>query len=631
MCGIAGIVRDGAVGDGDVRQVEKMGAIIRYRGPDDEGLRRGRSYVFVHRRLSIIDLEGGHQPMSDEAGGIWLVYNGEIYNCPELRRGLEEQGHRFRSNCDTEVIIHLYEEFGHACVERLNGMFAFALYDEKLQQLFMARDRAGIKPLYYSFENGILRFASEAKALVHTAPRLPSADERSMVDFFALSLVQEDRTAFKGIRKLSPAHTLVWDLAGKPLIQRYWRPVYGEKLSLEGAELHRALEDLLDDSVRRHLISDVPVGTYLSGGLDSSLVSAIADRYLDRLDTFAAGFAGEEAVDERIFAREAAAMLGSHHHEVEVGPEDFFANLRRIVWHMDEPTLSPGVYPYYFLCGLVARTVKVVLGGQGSDELFGGYRRYRMALQEKNIASALGRGNLPAFVAGVREYRRRYGTGALRNELLRLRVSDSRRIYDIVSGFHPRRLPRLFSARLRRRMADYDSFDVFERSLKGCDSDDLIDLMLYNDYHHMLVSILRTEDRMSMAHSIESRVPYLDYRLVELAAAIPTAAKVNRDEPKRILKQVAAGKVPQGIIQRRKQGFSAPIDSWFNDTLGGQIGEFLLGKRAASRGYFSMDHVEHLTWRCLNQGKDIWRVWSLVTFEMWCRVYLDGEGPGDTV
>ncbi len=626
MCGIAGIVRDGPVDDADVRQVEKMGAVMSYRGPDDQGLRHGPGYVFSHRRLSIIDIAGGHQPMSDDGGKLWLVYNGEIYNYRELRRELEAAGHRFRTRCDTEVIIHLYEEDGIECVRRLSGMFAFAVFDEERRRLLLARDRAGIKPLYYGFEGGTLKFASEAKALVQTAPRLMGPDERSIVDFFSLSLVQEGRTAFRGIRELRPAHLLVWDLQSRPVAERYWSPSYRKKTELEGAALEEAVAGLLEDAVRRHLVSDVPVGTYLSGGLDSSLVSAIAGEHLETLNTFSAGFSGSEEVDERRYAREAAALIGSRHHEVEVGPDDFFTNLRRIVWHMDEPTLSPGVYPYYFLCGLVAKTVKVVLGGQGSDELFGGYHRYRMALLEKDMMRRLRRGRLPGFLAGAREYRRRYGSGALKNALLRLGAGDSRRIYEIVSGFHPRRLPRLFADDFRKRLSDYDPFEPFQRSLAGCDSEDLVDLMLYNDYHNMLASILRTEDRMSMAHSIESRVPFLDHRLVELAAAIPASAKVRGDEPKRILKQVAAGRVPQSIIERRKQGFSAPVDSWFRGPLGRQLDDFLLGERARSRGYFSPGYVERLLHRFRSGGRDVWRIWSLVTFEMWCRVFIDGEG-----
>ncbi|MHB1361679.1 MAG: asparagine synthase (glutamine-hydrolyzing), partial [Thermoleophilia bacterium] len=512
------------------------------------------------------------------------------------------------------------------CVSRLNGMFALAIFDEPRQRLFLARDRAGIKPLYYSLDGGVLRFASEAKALVMTAPRPPEPDPRSVMDFFALSLVQGGRTAFKGISELEPAHSLTWELGdGRPRLERYWRLSYASKIDLVGEDLAAEVSSLIEDAVRTHLISDVPVGTYLSGGLDSSLVTAVADGYLPHLNTFSAGFVGKEKVDERVFAREAAAMLGTDHHEVEVGPGDFITNLRKIIWHMDEPTLSPGVYPYYFLCGLVADSVKVVLGGQGSDELFGGYPRYRMALLENDMALSARRLRLLHLAVDAREYKRRYGAGSLKNELLRLGAPADRRIYEIVSGFHPRRLPQLFSAGFRREVQEYDPLTVFQNSLDECDSDSLIDRMLYNDYHNMLASILRTEDRMSMAHSIESRVPLLDYRLVQLAASIPAGAKVSGDEPKLILKQVARGRVPESIITRRKQGFSAPIDSWFIGALGSEVRELLLGERARARGIFESSHVEHLLKRALEQKKDIWRLWSLVTFEMWCRIFVDGE------
>lgn len=568
--------------------------------------------------------------MTNEAGDIWIVYNGEIYNFSELHDELVERGHTFRTRCDTEVIIHLYEEYGPGCVSRLNGMFAFAVYDEPSRRLFMARDRAGIKPLYYSFDGGALKFSSEAKALVSTSARLVAPDSRSVVDFFALSLVQEGRSAFAGISELKPAHTLVWDLAAgsKPRTEPYWRLSYASKLALGNEELTQKVTSLLEESVRSHLVSDVPVGTYLSGGLDSSLVSAIAGRYLPSLSTFSAGFVGSEAVDERVFAREAAAMLKTDHHEVEVGPSDFLQNLKRIIWHMDEPTLSPGVYPYFFLCGLVADSVKVVLGGQGSDELFGGYPRYRMALLEEDMAQSASHMRFFHLAADAVEYKRRYGAGGLKNELRRFGAPADRRIYEIVSGFHPRRLPDLFSKSFRQEVQGYDPLSTFRSSLDECDSENLIDRMLYNDYHNMLSSILRTEDRMSMAHSIESRVPFLDYRLVELAASIPVAAKVSGDEPKLILKKVAQGKVPESIVDRRKQGFSAPIDSWFMGALGSEVRELLLGDRAQSRGYFNTGEVKRLLARALKQKKDIWRVWSLVTFEMWCRVFTDGEGPG---
>ncbi|MBI5871144.1 MAG: asparagine synthase (glutamine-hydrolyzing) [Actinobacteria bacterium] len=627
MCGIAGIARKGGVGDADAIQAQKMGEIIRHRGPDDAGIRRGERYVFAHRRLSIIDLAHGHQPMGNEDGTVWLAYNGEVYNFMPLREELLAKGHVFQTRCDTEVIIHLYEEEGPACVERLNGMFAFALFDEQKQQVLLARDRAGIKPLYYSFDGSAVRFASEAKALVQTAPRLVSPDPRSLVDFFALSVIQEGRTAFEGISELLPAHVLIWDTRTQPRTTRYWQPSYATKTTLAGEELTGAVSALLTEAVESHLVSDVPVGTYLSGGLDSSVVSAIADDYINGLNTFSAGFIGEEKVDERVYAREMAASIGSRHHEVEVGPGNFLGNLRKIIWHMDEPTLSPGVYPYYFLCGLVADSVKVVLGGQGSDELFGGYPRYRMALLEKDMAGAFHHGRLVRLAGLLSEYRHRYGLGGLKNGLRRLNADDGRRIYEIVSGFHPRRLPGLFTDELKQKVAGYDPMGVFYESLSGCDSPDLIDNMLYNDFHNMLPSILRTEDRMSMAHSIESRVPFLDYRLVELAASIPSQLKVSGDEPKLILKEAARGKVPESIITRRKQGFSAPIDSWFMGALGGEVRGFLLDGPAANRGYFDRRYVDKVITRALEKKKDIWRVWSMVTFEMWCRIYADGEGP----
>lgn len=626
MCAIAGVVRRTRVSGVDVTRAGKMATVMRHRGPDDRGLREGRNYAFAHRRLSIIDIEGGHQPMANESDTVWLVFNGEIYNFKELRRELEEQGHHFRTRCDTEVIIHLYEEHGAGCVSKLNGMFAFALFDEDKKLLLMARDRAGIKPLYYSYDGSVFTFASEAKALVQTSPRLVTPDSRSIVDYFALSLVQDGRTAFKGISQLRPAHCLVWSLDKQPREIRYWRFAPGSGAVGDG-DVTGKVSGLLDDAVGSHLMSDVPVGTYLSGGLDSSLVSAIAGRHLStELKTFSCGFTGMESVDERDYAREVSRTLGSLHYEIEVGPEDFMANLRKIIWHMDEPTLSPGVYPYYFLCELVSRSVKVVLGGQGADELFGGYSRYGMALLEERMKASLARGRLPGLAADMARYRRRFGWGGLRNGLRRLSVADDRRIYEIVSGFQPRRLPRLLSKDFIRETDGYDPFESFTASLDGCGSEDLIDRMLYNDYNNMLASILRTEDRMSMAHSIESRVPFLDYRLVELAAAMPASMKVGVDDGKMVLKQVARGQVPESVINRSKQGFYAPLESWLDGGLGREVRDLLLSRQARSRGYFSPAYVEKIIDRALHHKRDTWRLWSLVTFEMWCRIFADGEG-----
>ena len=626
MCAIAGVVRRTRVSGGDVARAEKMATVMRHRGPDDRGLRGGRNYAFAHRRLSIIDIEGGHQPMANESETVWLVFNGEIYNFRELRRELEAQGHQFRTRCDTEVIIHLYEEHGAGCVSRLNGMFAFALFDEDKKLLLMARDRAGIKPLYYSYDGSVFSFASEAKALVQTSPRLVLPDERSIIDFFSLSLLQEGRTAFKGINQLRPAHCLVWSLDKQPREIRYWRLAIGSAETADG-DVAGKVSGLLDEAVGSHLVSDVPVGTYLSGGLDSSLVSAIAGRHLStELKTFSCGFTGKQSVDERAYAREVSRALGSLHYEIEVGPQDFLAHLRKIIWHMAEPTLSPGVYPYYFLCELVSRSVKVVLGGQGGDELFGGYPRYSMALLEDRMKGSLARGRLPGFAADMARYRRRYGWGGLRNGLRRLPAPDERRIYEIVSGFHPRRLPRLLSKDFIRETDGYDPYETFTTTLDECGSGGLIDRMLYNDYNNMLASILRTEDRMSMAHSIESRVPFLDYRLVELAATIPSSMKVGTDGSKFVLKQVARGQVPDSVINRSKQGFSAPLASWLDGGLGSEVRDLLLSRQARSRGYFSPAYVEKVIDRALKRHRDIWRLWSLVTFEMWCRIFADGEG-----
>jgi asparagine synthase (glutamine-hydrolysing) len=635
MCGLAGFVTQAAESPGRVR-LERMRDVLFHRGPDDGGLwmeHTTRTAVgLAHRRLSIIDLSpAGHQPMTNEDGTIWLIYNGEIYNHREVRLTLEARGHQYRSHTDSETIIHAYEEWGDACVERFRGMFAFALWDRRRQRLLLVRDRLGVKPLYYAERPGAIVFASEIKAVLESGVVPPAAATGALPEYLAFGYLAGDETLFEGVRKLQPGHMLVWQ-DGRSEVRQYWHLQIRPNRALSEPEAVERFRSLFDDAVRMRLMSDVPLGVFLSGGLDSSAIAAVMNRHAGgRLKTFSVGF-DEGQYSELGFARDVARHLGADHHEVCLTPEMFLSTLPRLIWHEDEPMWAPPSVALYAVAALAARSVKVVLTGEGSDELFAGYDRYWMTRWNARALAAY-RMVPGSLRAGVRRrvldgplperWRRALGHTVIGHEVL----PDGLVLDNWFSVFTPEMQRHLLSDQMLETL---DAVDVHaaHRDLwtsAGHVSD--VERMLYMDTRSNLVELLMKQDQMSMAASIESRVPFLDHKLVEFAATVPLSLKLNARSGKRLVKQALAPYLPDRIVNRPKKGFPVPFDTWLRDRYLPQIRELLLSRQARERGWFKPDAVQrlledHAAGR-VNAARQIWNLWGL---ELWAGTFLDGRG-----
>jgi asparagine synthase (glutamine-hydrolysing) len=629
MCGIAGFADSPAPNDlggperleADTRLVRAMCAVIRHRGPDDEGFHVEPGIGLGMRRLSIIDLRTGHQPIGSEDGAVQVVFNGEIYNFRQLRAELERAGHRFSTTSDTEVIVHGYEQWGRGVFERLRGMFGVALWDGRARMLWLARDRAGIKPLYYVEHRGRLFYGSELKSLLAADIVERAIDPAAVAHYLAFLYTPADRAIFRGVRKLPPGHLLCWR-DGRAAVSPFWRPPTNEVAVRDEREAEEQLLELLRDAVRSHLVSDVPLGAFLSGGIDSSLVVALmAEASARPVQTFSIGF-DEPAYDELEAARVVAAHIGAEHHEFVVRP-DALAIVDRIVSHFDEPFADASAIPTWYVSELARRHVTVVLSGDGGDELFAGYDWYvphpRVAqfdtwpMPGKRTLARLAARTLPYGARG-----RRFLGHVARDE-------DDRYI-DSVSFFGPE----------DRRALLHPSFaggggetpeDGLRARLARVRHLPRVSRMMHADFGAYLPEdVLTKVDRMSMAHSIESRVPLLDHPLVEFALRLPLALKLRDGHRKYLLKRVASRLLPDAVLRRRKQGFGVPLGIWFRGGLRDAFQDVLLSARAQQRGYFSTREVrrlldEHLTGR---RDHDL-RLWQLFMFELWHRAYLDRE------
>jgi asparagine synthase (glutamine-hydrolysing) len=627
MCGIAGIVGFDPRHRVDAERLRRMRDALRHRGPDGEGVWMEGPVGLAHRRLAIVDVAGGAQPMSNEDGGVWVTCNGEIYNHAELRARLVARGHRFRTGSDTESIVHLYEEEGDGCVDRLRGMFAFALWDRERGRLLLARDRLGIKPLYYAATEGELLFASEIKAILAAGPIRPVLDTAVLPEFLATRFVAGEATFFRGVRKLLPGRTLAWSAAGGLRGRRYWSlplEVREEAGSLEDEA--RGIRERLEGVVRRHLMSDVPLGLFLSGGLDSSgLAALMAPMAAAPIRTFSVGFA-EPGANELPFARLAAAAVGAEHREVLVSPGDFFDALPRLVWHEDEPIAFASSVPLFFVSRLARRHVKVVLTGEGADELFLGYERYRVTAWNERLGGVWDR-LVPAVVrSGVRHAARalprsvrRYAgrTFLAMPPGVRSRFFENFAVFPVALQRRLLALPELLAARdpyaegLRR----------FERAPGG-----ILERMSHADLQTYLVELLMKQDQMSMAASIESRVPFLDHEFVEHVVAMPGRYKLRGLTTKAVLRKALEGLVPPAILRRRKMGFPVPVGRWLRGPFRAAAEDLLLGPRALERRLFEPAVVrrlfeEHRSGRAEHGD----RLWLLLNLEVWQRVFLDGD------
>jgi asparagine synthase (glutamine-hydrolysing) len=614
-----------------------MRDVIEHRGPDDAGLLIDGPAGLGHRRLSIVDVAAGHQPMPNEDGTLHIVYNGEIYNHADFRDELVARGHTYRTHCDTETILHLYEEKGARCVEDLRGMFAFAIWDSTRRELFLARDRLGVKPLYYVHtDDGSLYFASEIKALLEARAVRAQLNYHTLPDYLANHGTSGDETLFANVKRLAPGHTLLWR-DGRIKIEKYWDISYApqpqdDALGRSDDEYVAEWSELFQTSVRLRLMADVPLGMFLSGGIDSSAIAAVMSRLVDEpIKTFSVAFAEREA-NELSYARIVAEKFKTDHHETVVGPKEFFDALPHLVWHEDEPLAHPSSVALYFVSRLAARHVKVVLTGEGSDEMLAGYERYYKTMLQLSLGPRYQRivpGALRRIVAARIESLP--PRSRLRHKLTRTFLClepDVESLYFDNFAVFPSAMQReLFTAETRERVgASPDPYADMRRYFESADTDSLLNRMLYADTKTYLHELLMKQDQMSMAASIESRVPFLDHKLVEYTARLPERMKLRRGlNTKYILRRAMKGVLPEAILKRGKMGFPVPVGKWFRGEFRHILDEYVLGERATSRRIFDPEFVRRLSARHLAGEDHSERLWALVNFEMWQRRFVDGE------
>jgi asparagine synthase (glutamine-hydrolysing) len=625
MCGIAGFVESSGAhapfGPDEAHDlIHRMCDVIRHRGPDDEGVFVAEGVALGMRRLSIIDLSTGHQPIHNEDRTIWIVFNGEIYNFRELRARLEAEGHRFYTSTDTEVIVHAYEQWGANAIARLRGMFGLAIWDDRSKSLLVARDRIGIKPIYYAEANGRLYFGSELKSLLE-APDLPRDLDLDALDHYLSFLyTPRDGSIFESVRKLPPGHLMTWH-DGHLAIERYWQLPAAETYTGSEADAIRDLRQVLADAVRSHLVSDVPLGAFLSGGIDSSLVVGLMTETSGaRVKTFSIGF-DEPAFDELEHARRVARHFGTDHHEFVVKP-DGVAILDRLVWHFDEPFADSSAIPTWYVSEMARRHVTVVLSGDGGDELFGGYDRYvphpRVVAFDRYSPRAFRR------VAAIAAAKLPHGARG-KNFLRHVARDEQGRYLDSIRFFSADEKPALLAGDVRQRLDGQDPetrlASHFERYAHLPWPSQM---MRFDAETYLPEDVLTKVDRMSMAHSIESRVPLLDNEVIELASTLPASLKIKDGRRKHVLKEVAATLLPPEILNRRKQGFGVPLGTWFRGNLRELFADTLLSPASLQRGYFQPLFVRQLVDEHIAGKRDhTLRLWQLVVFERWHQEYAD--------
>jgi len=596
-----------------------MAEAIRHRGPDDFGFYHDPHAHLSHRRLAVVDVEGGRQPMSNENGSLWITYNGEIYNHATLRTALEAAGHRYKSRSDTETILHSYEENGTECVSHFRGMFAFAIWDAKRQRLFCARDRMGIKPFYYFWDGRVFAFASEIKALIEHPEISPLLAEEKLPEVLAFGFTSGDGTLFRNIRKLMPGYRMLLEVAGgqgELKCEPYWDiQMGGEDLESDARSYILELRRLLEGSVASHLMSDVPLGVLLSGGLDSSAIAALTQRSAGRpVRTFAVGYA-ETRFTETGAARDTAQALGTRHREVVIGREDFFAALGKLIWHEDEPIAWPSSVPLYFVSKLAAEDVKVALTGEGSDELFGGYERYRWLQVNQTWAARYGR-----IPEGIRHAIRQWldastllGAGVRR----KLRHTVFGRELDFES---------LFVENFYCAFEGVGALEGYMSYWNRPQDASPLARTLYADQKTYLVELLMKQDQMSMAASLETRVPFLDDSLVEFAARVPDRLKIQGRVQKYLLKAALSDILPRSVLRRKKRGFPTPLTEWLRDP----AAEPVLGRLRSRDGllaeYFDLGEVDRLIQLHRTGREDATdRLWRLLNLQIWGDLFLHGR------
>ena len=619
----------------DAPLLERMRDVLVHRGPDGAGLFLEPGVGLGHRRLSIVDVAHGAQPMSGADGALQIVYNGEVYNHPELMPALQRDGFAYRTHCDTETVLHVYERDGTDAPRQLRGMFAFAIWDRRTRELFIARDRLGVKPLYYVHtEDGALYFASEIKALLAAEAVRPALNLAAFPDFLANHAPSGEDTLFRGVRRLPPGHSLRWR-DGTITVERYWDLDYaGSGVDTRpDAVLIAEYGERFREAVRLRLMADVPLGMFLSGGIDSASITAAMSTLVDEpIRTFSVAFAEREA-NELAYARMVAERYRTDHHEVIVSPGEFFAALPSLVWHEDEPLAHPSSVALNFVSRLAAEHVKVVLTGEGSDETLAGYGRYRTTMYNLAISERYQRLAGPGVRRAVRGAVERLPRGTrLRNRLMRTGLYLSADIdtlyFDNFAVFGRARQAALLAPAVREELAGIDPYAAAHEAIAAAGGASRLNQLLYADIRTYLHELLMKQDQMSMAASIESRVPFLDHQLVEFTARLPDRLKLRGTTTKYILREAMKDALPPAILSRRKMGFPVPVGVWFRGAHRGLIDDLVLGERAAARGLFDREALTRLVGEhAAGEVDHSERLWALVNLELWHRIFLDGEAP----
>ena len=636
MCGICGIIYKNPERPVERSLLKRMNDVISHRGPDDEGYYIHKNTGFAHRRLSIVDLSHGHQPMSNIDASMWITYNGEIYNHLEIRPELEERGFKYRTRCDTETIIHCIDAHGSAGLHKLRGMFAFAIHDQRTDRVFIARDRLGVKPLYYIDTDNFFAFASEIKSLLEIPEVTRTVDFGALMQVLALKYTCDDSTLFAGIKKLEPGHYLEYH-RGNVSIVRYWDCAHIKvDPEITEADAVKEIRSLMDTSINLRLMADVPLGMFLSGGIDSTIISERMSKMVERrIATFSVAF-GEREANELEYARLAARHVNADQHEITMTTQQFFELLPHMIYHEDEPLAHPSSVALYKVSELASKHVKVVLTGEGSDELFGGYERYYQTLANiktdrllfKFLPRSLRR-NLFRPIIDSLPYKFPFRNKALRTTVY-LEPDLESIFLDNYSTFSRDQLKRLLTG------TAWDSVDVanvyagyFEHFNRSNNST-LLGKLLYADIKTYLLELLMKQDQMSMAASIESRVPFLDHQLVEFAFALPDELKIKGFQTKRILRSAFAVDIPKEILTRPKAGFPVPIKRWF-------AGEYYEMARGIVLGPDSFCG-EHLNRKLINRHFELHRegkynysdqIWTLLNIELWHTMFIKGVAHSD--
>lgn len=626
MCGIVAIANYKPDQWVNEKMLADMCQIIRHRGPDDQGLLIDKNIGLGMRRLSIIDLSTGHQPMSNEDESIWIVYNGECYNFLEWREYLKQKGHQFKTNSDTETIIHLYEEFGYDCLKKINGMFSFCLWDKNRQELFIARDRLGVKPLYYTRTSARLILSSEIKAILLDPQVSREVDLESFSNYLTFRFAPHPKTMFKGIFKLPAGHFMIYKDENIK-IHQYWEVEFKEPMKQKKPQQYiDEFLALLKDAVRLRLISDVPLGAFLSGGLDSTTIVALMSQLISQpVKTFSIGFGdcvGDRTYwDERDFSALAAKFYQTDHHELPV-KADMISLLPKLVWHLDEPIADPGALPTMIVSELARQYVTVSLSGMGADETIGGYKKYT-ANTIVNYYRLLPKGLLEGCISKLPL-----------KPLLRYRINKSLAFFQLqdeidrcvtlLGSINNESKNRLISESVRASLPGFRSQEVYKHLLENKTIASALNRLLYLEMKTYLSDqLLPITDKTSMAHSLEVRTPFLDYRLVEFEAGVPPQLKVRGLTTKYLLKKAVVDLVPKEIIWRKKQGFSVPIDQWFKKELKNYLPNLIKDKGFKKACLFNTDYIAWLIHEHGRSGYFSFELWAIIVFDLWYKAYIE--------